>query len=347
MSSYAEEAESTTTLTSGWSTRSRSRQLRPSALSMPSSSATISGRRRSTRSRTWAPVWVAPTISMSSTDSSARRNPSNMRRLSSAISTRTGDTSVYPNVWSLPPSPPGRRARTLRQPRRRRNRPSAQIAFRSMNAPPRPRVVLAESDRPTRAGLRLVLEAGGLAVAGEAADAATAIAMFLKERPELGLVAAELPGGCIEAIRHVASEVPRTRLVVLTGRPSGEELVQAIRAGAVGYLARDTRSERLPEILRAVLAGEVALPRRHSQHLLEALRGRDGRRSELAARSDASLTDREWEVLELLADDISTSEIAQRLGITEVTTRRHISSLMAKLAVPDRASAANLLRRSS
>jgi DNA-binding NarL/FixJ family response regulator len=165
--------------------------------------------------------------------------------------------------------------------------------------------------------------------------------------PRPRVVLAELPGGCIEAIRHVASEVPRTRLVVLSGRPSGEELVQAIRAGAVGYLARDTRSERLPEILRAVLAGEVALPRRHSQHLLEALRGRDARRSQLAARSDASLTDREWEVLELLADDISTTEIAQRLGITEVTARRHISSLMAKLAVPDRASAAKLLRRSS
>jgi DNA-binding NarL/FixJ family response regulator len=211
----------------------------------------------------------------------------------------------------------------------------------------RPRVLLAEPDRPTRAGVRLVLEAGGFAVVGEAADAAAAVAMALEARPELALMAAELPGGVLEAIRRIAAEVPRTRLVVLTGRPSGEELVEMILAGAAGYLGRDTRSERLPKILGAILAGEVALPRRHSQHLVEALRGREARRSQLAARTDASLTDREWEVLELLAGDLSTAEIARRLDITVVTARRHISSLVAKLAVPDRASAADLLRRRS
>jgi DNA-binding NarL/FixJ family response regulator len=118
-------------------------------------------------------------------------------------------------------------------------------------------------------------------------------------------------------------------------------------AGAVGYLGRDTRSERLAHILGSILAGEVALPRRYSQHLVEALRGRETRRSQLAARTDASLTDREWEVLELLGDDLSTAEIARRLGIAVVTARRHISSLVAKLAVPDRASAAELVRRRS
>ena len=100
-------------------------------------------------------------------------------------------------------------------------------------------------------------------------------------------------------------------------------------------------------VLRAVLDGEVALPRRLSRRLVDALRGRDARRAELAARAGASLTDREWEVLELLADDRSTAEIAQRLGISAVTARRHISSLVAKLGVPDRASAADLLRRRS
>ena len=184
-------------------------------------------------------------------------------------------------------------------------------------------------------------------MAGEAADADTAVAVAADQRPELALVAAELPGGCFDAIRHIASEVPRTRLIVLTGRPSGEELVDAILAGAVGYLGRDTSSERLPEILRAVLAGEVALPRRHSQHLIEALRGRDAWRTQLTARLDAALTDREWEVLELLGDGCSTVEVAQRLGIALVTARRHISSVVAKLGVPDRARAAELMRRRS
>ena len=211
----------------------------------------------------------------------------------------------------------------------------------------RPRVLLAEPDRMTRSGLRLVIEAGGLAVAGEVADAGTAVAMAVDERPELALVAAELPGGWLEAIRRIASEVPRTRLIVLSGELSGEQLVDAVLAGAVGYLGRDTRTQRLPEVLRAVVAGEVALPRRYSQHLVDALRGRDARRSRLAARTDAALTDREWEVLQLLADDVSTAQIARRLGITAVTARRHISSLVTKLAVPDRASAADLLRARS
>ena len=210
-----------------------------------------------------------------------------------------------------------------------------------------PLVLIADADQPTRAGLRVVLQGGGLAVAGEAADAAAAVAIAVEQRPELCLMGAELPGNCMGAIRRIARDVPSTRVVVHTGEPSGEELLQAILAGAAGYLGRDTRSERLPEILRAVLAGEVAFPRRYSHHLVEALKHRDARRSRLAAQTDASLTNREWEVLELLADEASTGEIARRLGISVVTARRHISSLMTKLAVRDRASAVDLVRRQS
>ena len=210
----------------------------------------------------------------------------------------------------------------------------------------RPRVLLAEPDRPTRAGLRVVLERGGVDVMGEATDAVAAAAIALAERPDIAIVAAELPGGGLEAAREIAAGAPRVRVVVLTGDPSGEELVEAVIAGAVGYLGREVDAERLPDILRAVLAGEVALPRRHSQYLLDALRRRDARRGRLAVRTDARLTDREWEVLEMLAEDLSTAEIGSRLGISAVTARRHIASLVSKLGVEDRAGAADLLRRS-
>jgi DNA-binding NarL/FixJ family response regulator len=166
----------------------------------------------------------------------------------------------------------------------------------------------------------------------------------LAERPDLALVSAELPGGFLDALRRIATEVPGARLVVLTGQLSGEQLVEAVLAGAVGYLGRDTSAERLPEVLRAVLAGEAALPRRHSRELVEALRARDARRTIVAERAGTALTDREWEILHLLAEDRTTGEIAQRLGISAVTARRHISSLMGKLAVPDRASAVALVR---
>jgi DNA-binding NarL/FixJ family response regulator len=211
----------------------------------------------------------------------------------------------------------------------------------------RARVLVAERDQPTRAGLRLVLAREGFEIAGEAIDAREAVDMALAERPDVVLLAAELPGGGIDAARRIAAEVARARLVVLTSRPSGEELVEAVMAGAVGYLGRDVRVERLPAILRGVLAGEVALPRRHSRHLVEALRRQDARRSQLAVQTDAVLSDREWEVLQLVAEGLPTGEMSRRLGITEVTTRRHISSVMAKLGVSDRAGAAELLRRSS
>lgn len=219
-----------------------------------------------------------------------------------------------------------------------------------MNAHPgqiRPRVLLADPDVPTRAGLRIVLEAGGLAVAGEAADVAAAVRLAVAERPDLALVAAELHGGGLEAIRQIAADVPGTRLIVLTGHPGGEELVDAVLAGAVGYLSRDTGLERLPETLRAVLAGEAALPRRHSRTLVEALRGRDARRARFAERTRVALTDREWEVLELLVGERSTGEIAHQLGISVVTARRHISSLVGKLGVDDRSGAIELMRSRS
>src|SRR3954451_18794737 len=129
------------------------------------------------------------------------------------------------------PGRPARLTTTLGRPRRSRNGPGAQLPFRRMNGDvghKRPRVLLADPDVPTRAGLRIVLEAGGLAVAGEAADAAPELRLAAPQRPELALVAVELPGGGLQAIRYIAAELPGTRLIVLTGHPRGEELVDAI-----------------------------------------------------------------------------------------------------------------------
>ena len=105
----------------------------------------------------------------------------------------------------------------------------------------------------------MVLERGGVDVTSEATDAVAAVAIALAERPDVAIIAAELPGGGLEATREIAAAAPRVRVVFLTGDPSGEELVDAVVAGAVGYLGRDVDADRLPDILRAVLAGEVAL----------------------------------------------------------------------------------------
>jgi DNA-binding NarL/FixJ family response regulator len=207
-----------------------------------------------------------------------------------------------------------------------------------------PRILLADADAPTRVGLRVAMEAGGFEVVAEAADADTAVAAALELEPDAAIVAAALPGGGIDAARRISERLPAVRLVVLSDRLSGEELLEAVLAGASGYLDRGVSQQRLPTALQGVLAGEVALPRSHTQHVLEALRGRSVQRDVVAARASAALTDREWEVLQLLADGASTAEIARRLGISAVTVRRHRSSVLGKLDLADGASVAALLR---
>jgi DNA-binding NarL/FixJ family response regulator len=101
--------------------------------------------------------------------------------------------------------------------------------------------------------------------------------------------------------------------------------------------------ERLPYVINRVLEGEVALPRRHTRHLLDKLRGRESDRVRISARASSPISDREWQVLVLLGEGSSTVEMAQRLRISEVTVRRHISSLVGKLDVPGRSGAAAVL----
>jgi DNA-binding NarL/FixJ family response regulator len=210
-----------------------------------------------------------------------------------------------------------------------------------------PRVLIASADASLRAGLRIALASAGLSIAAEVADADVAVSTAVSERPELVLVSAELPGDAFGAVREISARVPAARVVVLTRSPSGEELVSAVQAGAAGYLGEDVSPSRLPAVMRGILDGEVALPRRETQHLLDAMRGRDARHAAIAARAATALTNRELEVLDLLVAETSTGEMARRLGVSQVTVRRHVSSLLGKLRLPSRAAAVELLGRRS
>jgi DNA-binding NarL/FixJ family response regulator len=206
-----------------------------------------------------------------------------------------------------------------------------------------PRILLADADVPTRVGFRAALRRAGFEVVAEADDVDAAVAAAESAPLDLALVDVALSGDGIDAVSRLARLRPGVRLVVLTGRPNDDELLAAVLAGASGYLGKHMSPARLPDVVRGVLAGEVALPRRHSERLLEELRRRTARRSAVSARATAPLTDREWEVLELLADRCTTGEMARRLRISEVTVRRHVSTLIAKLGVRDRAAAAELV----
>jgi DNA-binding NarL/FixJ family response regulator len=206
------------------------------------------------------------------------------------------------------------------------------------------RVVVADDHAPTRAAVRRALEAGGLLVCGEAYDADSAISEALRTRPDVTLLDIRMPGGGIHAGEAIAARLPNTAIVMLTVSRSDDDLFDALRAGASGYLLKDTDPATLPQALSGVLAGEPALSAGLVAKVIEEFRRRSGRRRlDLLGRQQARLSEREWEVLDGLRNGLSTSEIAERLFISKVTVRSHVASILRKLQVSDRAGALKLL----
>jgi DNA-binding NarL/FixJ family response regulator len=214
-----------------------------------------------------------------------------------------------------------------------------------------PTVVLADDHAATRVGVRAALVQGGFAVVAEVASADAAVEEVMRHRPDLCLLDLSMPGGGINAAARISEDAPETNIVILTVSPSEDDLLAAVVAGASGYVLKDTPAARLPQVLRRVLDGEAALPRSFQKRLVEELRSRESqqrtRRRFVSRRhaGGADLTEREWEVLELLAASYPTTVVARRLGISEVTVRRHISSAVHKLGVANRAGAVDVLQR--
>jgi DNA-binding NarL/FixJ family response regulator len=211
-----------------------------------------------------------------------------------------------------------------------------------MNAPVR--VLVADDHAPTRSGVRQVLERDGFAVCAEVASGTAAVEAALAEEPDVCLLDIRMPGGGIAAASAIAQALPDTAIVMLTVSRDDADLFDALRAGACGYLLKDVDRAELPGALRGALAGEAPLPANLVARLIEEFRER-GRRKRLLLKQNpgVQLRNREWEVLELLRDGLSTAEIAQRLFIAEVTVRTHVSSILKKLRVPDREAAVQLL----
>lgn len=214
--------------------------------------------------------------------------------------------------------------------------------------PGRLTVLVADDHAPTRAGVRDALGDDGFAVVAEAAGADAAVELALRERPDVCLLDIHMPGGGIAAAARITEELPEIVVVMLTVSREDEDLFAALRAGAAGYLLKDMDPARLAPALRGVVAGEAAVPRTLVARVVEEFRSSERRPSLPLVRSrGARLTAREWEVLELLRERLTTGEIAHRLGLSAVTVRRHVSSILAKLRVPDRRAMARLLEADS
>ena len=191
----------------------------------------------------------------------------------------------------------------------------------------RVRLLIADWE-PTRAGIRMALN-GTVEVCAEAGDAEQAIRAAKHAQPDVCLVGHDIPGGAIAAIRGVSRAAPDAAVVLLTGSHDVDDLLESIRAGAVGYVPGALDADRLRRVVKAVASNEAVVPRSMVLELLLELRGGE-------TGADA-LTARETQVLGMLRRGQSTAEIAERLAIAPVTVRRHISQLVRKLGVENRA----------
>ena len=211
-----------------------------------------------------------------------------------------------------------------------------------------PRVLIADDHAPSRDDIQRALESGQrFSVCASVADAARAIQAAVRERPAVCLLDIRMPGGGLAAAWEIAGRLPRAKIVMLTVSDDDADLFAALRAGAHGYLLKTMNLRRLPDALDGVLSGEAAIPRTLVAHVLEQFRGHEPRwRQPVADRSPGQrLTSREWEILALLAQQQSTSEIARRLMLSSVAIRVHIVAIVRKLGVSDRAAAADLFRK--
>jgi DNA-binding NarL/FixJ family response regulator len=192
-------------------------------------------------------------------------------------------------------------------------------------------------------GARLALERDGFEVCAEVDSADDAIEAAGRESPDVCLIDVNIVGGGIRAAEEIARRVPGTAIAVFTQSESSSDFLAAIRAGARGYLLIDADAERLPHALRALVNGEAALPRHLVPLLIEEYRKLGGYRSILTRRG-GELTNREVEVLGLMAESLTTQEIAERLSVEPVTVRTHVSGILKKLQVSSRSDALKLLR---
>jgi DNA-binding NarL/FixJ family response regulator len=206
----------------------------------------------------------------------------------------------------------------------------------------RTHVLIAAERLPTRVGLRLALEPEARCT--EAADAESAVDAAERDRPDVCLLGLDPSDDGLRVVNEIVSRVPSAAVILLTSKLDEEEFMAAVRAGASGYLTNSLDPERLPHVVRGALRGEPAVPRKFVSRLLEELRTRERRRSVvLAGKGRVTLTPREWEVVDLLLDAATTSDIAGRLGVAPVTVRRHLGSVERKLGVSTRAEVVALL----
>jgi DNA-binding NarL/FixJ family response regulator len=206
------------------------------------------------------------------------------------------------------------------------------------------KVLIADDQTLVRSGLRAIIESEpGMNVVGEAADGAEAVEAVRRLRPDVALLDIRMPRldgvAATRALLHTAAPVP-TRILILTTFHLDEYVTAALRAGASGFLLKDATGDQLVEAVRVVAAGNAMLAPSVTRRLLERM-AQDSAAAEGDGREIRELlSDRELDVLRLVARGLSNAEIGETLHLAETTVKSHVQSMLAKLGVRDRLQAA-------
>jgi DNA-binding NarL/FixJ family response regulator len=204
------------------------------------------------------------------------------------------------------------------------------------------RVLVVDDQRVVRDGLVLLLELlPGIEVAAAAEDGEQAVALAAELRPDVVLMDLRMPR-CdgVEATRRLRAACPEAKVVALTTYADDRSVIEALRAGARGFLTKDSSAEEIQRAIEAVVGGEAAIDPAVQHHVVAAAVAGPAPAEEPEPESlPDGLTPREAEVLQLVAEGLSNAEIAERLVVSQATVKSHINHLFTKTGVRDRAQA--------
>jgi DNA-binding NarL/FixJ family response regulator len=203
-----------------------------------------------------------------------------------------------------------------------------------------PSVFIVDDHSFFRSGLRSVLTEYGLSVAGEADSGDAALALIERRRPDIVVMDLSMPGmSGVAATRALTERFPEVAVLVMTVSATDTDVLDALEAGAAGYLLKDSEPDEIVRALRAALEGDTPLSPRVAAMIVHRARAVSGG-AEAAARTIGELTDREREILRLVAEGLDNMEIARTLYLSPTTVKRHVSAILAKLGVANRVQAA-------
>jgi len=207
------------------------------------------------------------------------------------------------------------------------------------------RVIIGDGDRDSRRAMRVRLQEGGVTVIAEAATGRETLELSVFYKPDVVLVETLLPDtDGVTVTRELTARIPGTAVVLLSETEDPELGLMALRAGAQGFLGRDIGLNALPRALKAAAHGEAVISRRLTMRIIDGMRRvREDGAGLRPVRS--RLTSREWEVLDLLCEQLSTDEIADTLVLSPETVRSHIKNLLRKLGVRSRREAVEQAKR--